>query len=33
VEQVIEIAVSAEEREALQRSAAILRETLQKVMG
>ncbi len=33
VEQVIEIAVSEEEREALQRSAAILKETLQKVMS
>ena len=33
VEQVIEIAVSAEERAALQRSAAILKETLQKVMS
>ena len=33
VEQVIEIAVSAEERDALQRSAAILKETLQKVMS
>jgi L-lactate dehydrogenase len=33
VEQVVEIAVSQEEREALQRSATVLKETLQKVMG
>ncbi|MCS7065477.1 MAG: L-lactate dehydrogenase [Fimbriimonadales bacterium] len=33
VQQVIEIALSDEERDALQHSAAVLKETLQKVMG
>ncbi|GBC91723.1 L-lactate dehydrogenase [bacterium HR15] len=33
VQQVVEIAVSDEERAALQNSAAVLKETLQKVMG
>jgi len=33
VQQVIEIAVSDEERAALQNSAAVLKETIQKVMG
>jgi malate/lactate dehydrogenase len=33
VQQVVEIGVSDEERTALQNSAAVLKETLQKVMG